>query len=57
VLIRVREYGWPVTKAELIAELLDWFARNYDGVPDESTVRRFVLAIWPQGRCELRPRE
>ena len=57
VLLRVREYGWPETKSELIAELIVWFSLNFDEPPDESTVRRFVVAIWPQGRCELQPRE
>jgi hypothetical protein len=56
VLLRVREHGWPEKKAELIAELLDWFARENSEPPDESTVRRFVGAIWPTGRCELEPR-
>lgn len=57
VLLRVREYGWPATKSELVAELLDWFARRTSEPPDESTVRRFVGAIWPDdgAECELEP--
>jgi len=56
LLLRMRDQGWPATKAELVAELCDWFARRNSEPPDESTVRRFVSAIWPAGRCELEPK-
>jgi hypothetical protein len=44
---RVHEHGIPATQAELIREMLDWFARRDDEhAPDESTVRRKVAVIW-----------
>jgi hypothetical protein len=44
---RVHEHGIPRTQAELIREMLDWFARRDDEhAPDESTVRRKVAVIW-----------
>lgn len=56
ILLRVYEHGLPATKAELVGELLDWFDLGSQEPPDLRTVERFVSAIWPQGRCELRPR-
>jgi len=57
VLLRVHEYGVPATKDELTGELLDWFAGAFEEPPDQRTIEKFVSDIWPQGRCELQPRE
>lgn len=55
MMLRVRDYGMPANQAELVAELLDWFARNYTEPPDQRTVEKWVAAIWPEGPCDLEP--
>jgi len=44
---RIHDHGIPPTQAELVREMLDWFGQRDDGeAPDESTVRRKIVAIW-----------
>jgi hypothetical protein len=44
---RIHDHGIPPTQAELVREMLDWFGRRDGGeAPDESTVRRKIVAIW-----------
>lgn len=44
---RVHDEGMPASQGELIRDMLDWFATTFGTVPDESTVRRRVQALWP----------
>jgi hypothetical protein len=44
---RVHDEGMPASQGELIRDMLDWFATTVGAVPDESTVRRRVQALWP----------
>ena len=44
---RVHDEGMPASQGELIRDMLDWFGATFDTVPDESTVRRRVQALWP----------
>jgi hypothetical protein len=43
---RVHDEGMPASQGELVRDMLEWFAAS-DRVPDESTVRRRVQALWP----------
>ena len=43
---RVHDEGMPASQGELVRDMLDWFAAS-GRVPDESTVRRRVQALWP----------
>ena len=44
---RIHDHGIPPTQAELVREMLDWFGQRDGGeAPDESTVRRKIVAIW-----------
>ena len=43
---RVHDGGMPASQGELVRDMLDWFAAS-GRVPDESTVRRRVQALWP----------
>jgi hypothetical protein len=42
---RVHDEGMPASQGELVRDMLDWFAAS-GAVPDESTVRRRVQALW-----------
>jgi hypothetical protein len=42
---RVHDEGMPASQGELVRDMLDWFAAS-GAVPDESTVRRRVQAMW-----------
>lgn len=44
---RVHDLGIPASQGELTRDMLDWFATTFGAVPDESTVRRRVQALWP----------
>ncbi|MDE2284743.1 MAG: hypothetical protein KGK33_09035 [Hyphomicrobiales bacterium] len=44
---RVHDEGMPASQGELIRDMLDWFGTTFGTVPDESTVRRRVQALWP----------
>ena len=44
---RVHDEGMPASQGELIRDMLDWFGTTFGAVPDESTVRRRVQALWP----------
>jgi hypothetical protein len=44
---RVHDEGMPASQGELIRDMLDWFGATFGAVPDESTVRRRVQALWP----------
>lgn len=44
---RVHDEGMPANQGELIRDMLDWFGTTFGTVPDESTVRRRVQALWP----------
>lgn len=44
---RVHDEGMPASQGELIRDMLDWFGTNFGAIPDESTVRRRVQALWP----------
>ena len=44
---RVHDDGMPSSQGELIRDMLDWFGATFGAVPDESTVRRRVQALWP----------
>lgn len=44
---RVHDEGMPASQGELIRDMLDWFATTFGAVPDESTIRRRVQALWP----------
>ena len=44
---RVHDEGMPASQGELIRDMLDWFGATFGAVPDESTVRRQVQALWP----------
>jgi hypothetical protein len=44
---RVHDEGMPSSQGELIRDMLDWFGATFGAVPDESTVRRRVQALWP----------
>jgi hypothetical protein len=43
---RVHDEGMPASQGELVRDMLEWFAAS-GRVPDESTVRRRVQALWP----------
>jgi hypothetical protein len=44
---RIHEQGIPATQAELVREMLDWFEKHdVEHVPDESTIRRKITAVW-----------
>jgi hypothetical protein len=43
---RVHDEGMPASQGELVRDMLEWFAAS-GAVPDESTVRRRVQALWP----------
>ena len=43
---RVHDEDMPASQGELVRDMLDWFAAS-GRVPDESTVRRRVQALWP----------
>jgi hypothetical protein len=43
---RSRDEGMPASQGELVRDMLEWFAAS-GRVPDESTVRRRVQALWP----------
>jgi hypothetical protein len=43
---RVHDEGMPASQGELVRDMLDWFAAS-GRIPDESTVRRRVQALWP----------
>lgn len=50
---RVHDHSMPVTQGEFVRDLMDWFAGRQDFLPpDERTVRRKVLAIWRELKCE-----
>lgn len=42
---RIHDEGMPASQGELVRDMLDWFAAS-GAVPDESTVRRRVQALW-----------
>jgi hypothetical protein len=42
---RIQFKGLPASQGELVRDMLDWFAAS-GAVPDESTVRRCVQALW-----------
>jgi hypothetical protein len=44
---RIHDQGMPASQGELIRDMLDWFGTTFGAVPDESTVRRRVQALWP----------
>jgi hypothetical protein len=44
---RVHDEGMPASQGELIRDMLDWFGTTFGAMPDESTVRRRVQALWP----------
>lgn len=44
---RIHEHGIPVTQAELVRDMLNWFEqRDVDHAPDESTIKRKIKAVW-----------
>lgn len=44
---RIHEHGIPVTQAELVRDMLNWFEqRDIDHAPDESTIKRKIKAVW-----------
>ena len=47
-LIRIHERGIPASKAEMIADIQEWFVAhsNGDDVPSERTIRRHVDDLW-----------
>ena len=48
---RIHEHGIPATQAELVREMLDWFEKHdVERVPDESTIRRKITAVWRELR-------
>jgi hypothetical protein len=46
---RIHEHGIPVTQAELVRDMLNWFEqRDIDHAPDESTIKRKIKAVWQE---------
>lgn len=43
---RVHDDGLPATQAEMIRDLLDWFADEGLDVPDRSTVKKRISRLW-----------
>lgn len=45
---RIHDQGLPITQAELIAEMQDWFADQTGGakIPDGRSIRRRITPIW-----------
>ena len=45
---RIHEHGLPVSQADLVAEMQDWFAGQSGGIkmPDSRTIRRQITPIW-----------
>lgn len=45
---RLHEQGFPVTQAELVAEVQNWFGQNTRSgeVPEDSTIRKRLSGIW-----------
>jgi len=51
---RIHDRGLPVTQADLIAEMQEWFANQSDGtkMPDSRSIRRRITPIWRALRRE-----
>jgi hypothetical protein len=46
---RIHEHGIPVTQAELVRDMLNWFEqRDIDRAPDESTIKRKIKVVWQE---------
>jgi hypothetical protein len=48
IIRRVHEHGVPVSQADWVSEVQDWFVIRSEGaaVPDERTIRRRLTPIW-----------
>lgn len=51
---RIHDCGLPVTQAELVGEMQDWFAKQTAGakMPDSRSIRRRITPIWQALRRE-----
>ncbi|MCZ4352651.1 hypothetical protein O4H61_09015 [Roseovarius aestuarii] len=54
LMLRIHDHGLPVTQAELVAVMQDWFADQTDGKkrPDSGSIRRRITPIWRAQRRE-----
>lgn len=48
LMVRIYDQGLPVTQAEWLGEVQDWFVANSESgeLPDERTIRRRLTPIW-----------
>ena len=55
LILRIYERGLPVSQADLVAEMQDWFADQSGGtkMPDSRTIRRRITPIWRALRKEV----
>jgi hypothetical protein len=54
LVVRFVDHGLPTTRAELVAEMQEWFSNQSDGkkMPDSRSVRRRITPIWRALRRE-----